>query len=62
MDATNGTDTPFHFAIVFKQPEAVKLMLDYKADVTIKNRGQTPLQLANGNNEIIKLLRAHGAK
>lgn len=61
-NANNGTDTPFHYAIVFRQLEAVKLMLDYKADLKIKNRGQTPIQLAQGNAEIIKLLRAHGAK
>lgn len=63
-NANNGTDTdtPFHYAIAFRQLEAVKLMLDYKADMKIKNRGQTPIQLAQGNAEIIKLLRAHGAK
>ena len=61
-NANRKWETPFHRAIAFGYTEIVKLMLEHKADVTIKYMGKgTALSLA-GNAETTKLLRAHGAK
>jgi len=45
--------------------EVVRLLLEYGADVEAKNsRGETALQEATekGHDEVVKLLREHGAK
>lgn len=58
-----GHATPLHNAIAFQNVEAVKLLLKYKADVNAKYLGtESVLKLAGKNQEIINLLRAHGAK
>ena len=61
-NANREWETPFHKAIAFGYTDIVRLMLEHKADVTIKYHGEgAALSLAR-NPEIIRLLRAHGAK
>jgi ankyrin repeat protein len=58
-----GHSTPLHNAVAFQNVEAVRLLLKYKADVNLKYLGtESVLKLAGKNQEIINLLRAHGAK
>jgi FOG: Ankyrin repeat len=40
--------TPLHYAVVYKEPEIIKLLLKHEANPSIKdNSGQTPADLAN---------------
>ncbi len=62
-NAESHGETPFHIAVAFYRMDVVKLMLDYKADVKIKYRGETSvLKIAQSHPEIMKLLLDHGAK
>jgi ankyrin repeat protein len=58
--------TPLHDALQFGAVlEVVRLLLEHGADVEAKdNDGETALQLAagRGHDEVVKLLREHGAK
>lgn len=60
-----GETTLIYWATVYKHAEMVKLLIEYGADVNIKdNNGKTPLHWATSKNltEIAKLLVEHGAK
>jgi ankyrin repeat protein len=61
---TEGGNTPLHVAAEQNSFEQVKLLLDYDADITIKNNdGYTPRDLARRNNaddELIKYLDEWG--
>jgi len=53
---------PLHIAISWGDEEIVEMLLDNNADVNLKDeKGRTLLWYA-GDDEIIRLLRAHGAK
>ncbi len=57
--------TPLHRAVESDDIVLVKLLLDYGANVKVKDDfGETPLSMAkeNENKEIIQLLQAVGAK
>jgi ankyrin repeat protein len=58
--------TPLHVAaLVDGALEVVRLLLEHGADVEVKNEeGKTTLQVAaaRGYDEVVKLLREHGAK
>ena len=56
--------TPIHWASVHGRTEVVKLLLDMKADVNVRDTdGFTPLYIAaqNGHTEVVKLLLDHKA-
>ncbi|HOW35090.1 MAG TPA: ankyrin repeat domain-containing protein [Candidatus Omnitrophota bacterium] len=66
---TKNGSTPLHFAAYKgRKPghiETAKILIENGADVNAKiDNGATPLSMAmsRGNNEIVALLRAHGAK
>jgi ankyrin repeat protein len=57
--------TPLHVASYDGALEVVRLLLEYGADVEVKNNdGQTALQYAaeRGHDEVLELLREHEAK
>lgn len=55
--------TPLIFAARDNKLEIAKLLIDHEANVNAKNiYDQTPLSVAEGKPEMIKLLKAHGAK
>jgi ankyrin repeat protein len=57
--------TALHYAVSNKHRDMVKLLLDSKADVNIKDdRGLTPLNWAeNGNRQdLVNLMRQHGGQ
>ena len=64
-DSTGGPDlTPLHLAVSLRQTDAVRLLLEHRADVNaLDKRGQTPLHVAvmTHNEEIADLLVAGGA-
>ena len=67
MDARDQESgaTPLAYAASLGRAEVVDLLLARGADAVIKNtRGQTPLELAEENNqkEISELLRRHAAR
>jgi ankyrin repeat protein len=54
-----------YFAVLRGHKDVAELLIAKGADVNVKNnQGRTPLSLAKkkGHNEIVELLRKHGAK
>ncbi len=65
-DLALGSFTPLHLAAPYGGPEAVKLLIDRKADLNARDvRGMTPLMLAlaldHPDPRVVKLLLEHGA-
>jgi len=61
-----GLLTPLHVAVISRNPDAVKLLLDAGAKVNVQDvRGMTPLMLAVGSDHtnpgVIQMLLDHGA-
>ena len=55
--------TPLHWASCYGPLGAVRVLLEHGVDVEMKSKqGKTALQLAGRRDEIVKLLREHGAK
>ena len=58
--------TSLYYASYYGALEAVRVLLEHDADVEVKhnNTGKTALQIAaeKGHDEVVKLLREHGAK
>ena len=57
--------TELHFAVENGFPQAVQLLLEYGADVNVRNNsGHTPSELASskGYQEIVELIAAYGAE
>lgn len=56
----NQKNTPLHLAVLARNKEIVQLLLDADADCTLQNKdGCTPLQLAEGENGITRLIKQH---
>jgi ankyrin repeat protein len=54
----NNGWSPLHYAVQRKYSDIVELLLKYKANVDIKNEvGEVPIDLAEGNENILKLLK-----
>jgi ankyrin repeat protein len=52
-------DTPLHFAVIFKKPSAVKILIANHADLFAENRfGQTPLECADANTPMYAEIKA----
>lgn len=61
---TSGLDSPLHVAIMAKNSENIRILLNHGADVHQRNlEGATPLHTAvlGGSQEIIDVLLEHGA-
>jgi ankyrin repeat protein len=51
--------TPLHFAVIFKKPSAVKILIANHADLFAENRfGQTPLECADANTPMYAEIKA----
>ena len=51
-------DTPLHLAARYNYTEAVRLLLDNKADINLKNnKNKTPLDYARKGSEVERLLQ-----
>ncbi|KAI0288083.1 ankyrin repeat-containing domain protein [Russula brevipes] len=66
VNARNDKDqTPLHIASIYakRNPDIVRLLLEYGADVNVQSASNTPLRLASahGNLETVRLLLGHGA-
>jgi ankyrin repeat protein len=64
VNALNRTGgTPLFLAVLRQDPSAVKLLIDHNAKVdAMDTNGETALRLAQGNAEIIQMLKRAGAK
>ena len=62
--ATQGGDTPLHWAVTERQTAVVRLLLQHNADVTVANqRGDTAASLSKGaGGEIGQLVEAREAQ